>query len=230
MKQSSVGSFFAVLLILFVGCVPYQKIVKTEFPQGERELKNRNVVGRNIRDLRVLDEYATDIEVNALWMSDEVREEYVDMVTRKKALDMATRADLLEGHIEKNDNTLTFYVFVYTPESHRSDLHDKDPFWSLYLKMPDGKKRHATSIKEVDIVDLDPTIKEFFGHRVTPYKRAFVVDFPVKAFSPSGFIGSDMKMHLVVRSTKAKGRLTWDLGEEKKKKHTSEDYYWIEYL
>lgn len=204
--------------------------MKSEFPQGERENKNRNVIGRNVRDMRIHDEYSTDIEVNALWMSDEVRQNYVDIVARKKGLDIATKADLLEGHIEKNDTTLAFYVLVYTPETYRSDLHDKEPFWSLYLKMPDGQKRQATSIKEVDIVDLDPTIKEFLGHRVTPYKRAFVVIFPVKAFVYEGFEDSDMKMHLVVRSTKAKGKLTWDLGDDKKRKYTTEDYYWIEYL
>jgi hypothetical protein len=230
MRESCLISFLAAILVLLSGCVPYQKIVKTEFPQGEREIKNRKIIGRNLRHDRILDEFSTDIEMDALWFSDEVRELYVDMVSRKEALDDASKNELLTSHLEKNDNELTFYVLVYTPEKHRSDLNDKNPFWSMYLNMPDGQKRHMSSIKEIDIVDLDPVVKELFGHHVTEHKRAFLTTFPVKAFSFNHVSSNDLKMELVFRSTKAWKPLTWNLGQEAKKKNTVEDYYWIEYL
>jgi len=230
MKNMIMRFLAGAALFVLSGCVPYQKIVRTEFPQGKRDVKQRDIIGRNLRNMRILDEYSTDIELDALWMSDEVRELYVDMKTRKEARDDETSLEMLTTHLEKNDNALTFYVLAYTPENHRSDLHDKDPFWSLYLKMPDGKKRRATSIKEVDGVDLDPIIKEMFGHRLTQYKRAFIVTFPVAPISLGDLPGKDVKMHLVARSAQAKGMLTWELGVDDVKKHTLEDYYWIEYL
>jgi hypothetical protein len=172
MKAFVVGS----IVMLSTGCVPYHKLLKSEFPQGERVNKKNNFISNYLQETRVYEEFSSVIEINALWFSNEVRREYTQRYCDRRGKDNSFKNAMLRRELEENKHWITFYVLVATSHSELSALSDVDPYWTLSLALPTGEKLSPELIKEVD---LNPEVRSFFGDKYNPFKRAFLVRFPL---------------------------------------------------
>lgn len=209
------------MVILITGCIPYHKIVKKEFPQGENtEKKNRLL--NYVKTIRLYAGLSTLLELNALWLSNEIRHEYVMKYCTRRGEGTAFKNDMLRKELAENKKWITFCVLISTSSSETSALSDKNPFWTLCLQLPSGETIVPESIKEAE---LDPELISFFGDIYTHFKRPFLVRFPL----PKTKFNS---MSLLIESVRRKTYVYWDIpsvffAKPQKQESYYEDFYWV---
>jgi len=70
---------FICVLILFPSCIKYYKLSKDEFPQGEDHKRYKELRAGNLRTVAIYDQFATKAIFDLLWLSDDVRNAYVNI-------------------------------------------------------------------------------------------------------------------------------------------------------
>ena len=222
-------SFFVVccvVVLCFVSsCVKYHKFLEPEVPQGYIRDDKRELVYNNVRSTSVYDEFATVAIFDALAMSGEVRSAYVDLYCDRRGLSKDLRCEMANKQIEDSSNNAVFYVLADIRDKGSALLHEKNPFWAMFLKLEDGTSVEANSIKEVE---LEPELQMFFGKKFNQFKTAYMVQFPATSDGNMVHVNQMSKYSLVIGSPYRKCELVWDMKDRKErsqvKKH--EDFYW----
>ena len=162
------------LLLFFAGCVPYHKIIKSEFPQGKNFVSSQAIVAHALRSLSFYSQFKTLARFDILWLSDFTRAEYVASYARRHGLSRESMNALLRQQLHENDRSLSFYILADVRDTEQKNLGEPDAYWSFYLATSDGFKQKPTSIKAIT---LEPEIGAFFGQRYTKNKSAYLVRF-----------------------------------------------------
>lgn len=216
--------FFIALVLPMTSCIKYYDTVRSEFPQAKDQVDPQAAARSAVRSETVYDQFRTLAIFDALWLSDMVREAYVDFHAHKNGLNLDGKENLLIKEKEQNKEIISFYVLAEVRDRGHISLEDKNSLWSLYLTNESGWKLQPKSIKEVE---LAPEYKKFFGHhKVTPFKTPYLVTFDKNEFVLNqDSLGSGLK--LVIGSAEKKVEFVWDDNEPVKKKMGSdEDFYW----
>lgn len=215
------------------GCTPYYKVLKEEFPQGIiQSVFDRSIIDRNIKTTGLYDQFTTELRAAALWMCDDVRRVYVQALWNKEGRKEEFKAEFLNAELQKNKHTISFYVAFTSPNNvDRMALHEKNPYWSLSLIMPDGTMRIPQGIKEID-EESSPIIESFFGRHFNGFRRLFLVTFPYtkdEFSAPNLNCLPDPCLSLRISSSlKQAPDLTWKLsGIPLAQKSEHEDFYWV---
>jgi hypothetical protein len=230
-----------VLMMFFVmtfsSCVRYDKLVKSEFPQGTSYDDNRDVTYYNVRSANLYEQFETKGIFNALHLSDGTRTKYVDVYTRKRGIMGASYKAMLNRNLEENKHWISFYLLADIRDKTYVSLSEKNSSWSLYLDMGNGVTIAPESIKEVDI---EPEYQAFFGYRFNLFKAAYLVKFPIQDAAGKRYEGDDVDLKLVISSPYKKCELEWKNSDKKAGKKTGEtsdqeieqvlgkdeDFYW----
>lgn len=212
-------------LVVLPSCIPYNKVVKSEFPQGESYDDNREITYHNVRSTTVYDEFTTKGIFHALRLSDQARTAYVDVHCRKRGIIGEGKKAMLNRQLEENKHWISFYVLADIREKTYTSLSEKNSVWTVYLDVGNDINLAPESIKEVD---LEPEYQAIFAHRFSLFKTAYLIKFPVTDGAGKHYDGDDVDLKLVVSSPYKKGELAWKQSDSiiTEKLRKDEDFYW----
>lgn len=199
--------FFILFLGILPGCGKVYDWARGNFDQG-REFKNEDIIteARNeIKTATVYDLFSVVGKFDALWLSDKVRDLYVNLFALKHRKDEAQQKVFLRRQLEENNHFISFYVLSL----HDVVLGEQDTNWSMFLKVGDN----VYTPKEIKIIDLDPVYKDIFGKMSNKFKDVYLVYFNAKDIENNYIINPDVEtISLSFRSVNKEVSFTWDVG------------------
>jgi hypothetical protein len=204
-KISYFGCSIFIFLFFLSGCLPYHRYIKSEFPQGYEYKVDKKLISTYLKSKAVYDEFSTVAIFDAIWNSDEVHSECIDMQHRGK--EKREKKKLLKTRLYENEQWISFYVLADIRNSQKAIMSEQDPQWKIYLQCDDGKRMDVEEIKEID--ELSPTITAIFGKQFTDFKNfktPYLVKFERVKFKD--------KLKLIFSSPEKECSLKWDLEED----------------
>jgi hypothetical protein len=222
-----------VLILIHNGCIPYHKLSKTEFPQGQDlDLKSYAIAQLYLKSSAVYNQFTTLAIFDALWLSDDVRNAYVCQNCLSSGKNEESKQAFLNRQLEENKHEISFYVLADIRQHFGRGLNEKNSYWKPFISV-DGQKIEPVLIKEVE---LDPEYKTFFDPRFSSLKTAYLVQFPATDASGKHYLKDCKKLELTISSVEKACCLEWDLSKleqavekvqaSKKRVKKNGDYYW----
>jgi len=222
------------VFVLLPGCVPYHKIGKTEFPQGQSKDPARSILVNNLRSTRVYDQFNTLATFDVLWLSDQTRTYYTELYSTRRGKDAESTDALLRRQLEENKLWISFYVLAdVRGDSNNQLLSEKNAAWTMYLKNTAGATVTPILVKEIM---LEPEIMLMFGSLLNSFKTAFIVKFPVQDLAGAEYLKEKETFKLVISSVRKSCELEWSTDSKLDKKairaaekrmKTNEDLDWF---
>lgn len=172
MKRSSFVLTGLCSLLLLSGCHTVVQWGKKSFYQGQSVDGQRRKVARYVKTVRVYDQLTTEGIFDVLWLSDEVRTAYADVIAIRQGKTDEARAAFVGRQKEENKHFITFYVLTL------SDM----PLGTAHSKWAITGNIDGTCIVPLEIkrIDLPPEYKVFFGTRWNAFKTAYQVKFDAR--------------------------------------------------
>ncbi|MBY0353450.1 hypothetical protein K2W90_03735 [Candidatus Babeliales bacterium] len=209
-------------LCLFPSCIKYHKVVTSEFPQGNETKDCREITHNNVRSQKIYSEFKTEALFDVLLLSDQTREAYAQNFAQRRGKDPQ---ELLNREFEENKHWISFYVLAEIRDNTNPALNEKNSYWTLFLRTPNGKRIEPVSIKEVEI---EPEYQRFFGYRFTPHKTVYLIKFPQQGLDNKNLVNPNDPITLVIASPTKEVPLVWDRKDYKKHAEllSDKDFYW----
>lgn len=175
--------FFACMS--FSGCVKYYELLPSEIPQASVKKVARSHISNAIRDVQFYHEFSTEALFNVLWKSPTNGNIILDMYADRRGLSLKRKQAIIEKNKRMHAQSICFFVLAYVKDQQRTDLHDGDATWTLYLQTKQGDKIAPTKIKPMD---MTPELATIFEKRNTNFKQLYFVKFPRKYVKNNGII------------------------------------------
>jgi hypothetical protein len=161
-----------------------------------------------IRSVTTYDQLTTRARFDALWLSDEVRKNYINLFAAKFGKTDEQKKTFLRRQIEENNHLISFYVLSL----HDYPLGDLHSEWTLFLNI-DGKNYAPIEIKTVE---LSPEYIYIFGKKYNRFKVPYSVKFDAKDVNDEPLITeSTERITLYCRSISAEVAFVWDINQDK---------------
>ena len=162
---------------------------------------------RYIKSVTAYDQLTTRARFDVLWLSDDVRINYVDLFALKFGKTEEQKKTFLRRQLEENNHFISFYVlslFDYP-------LGEANSEWTLFLVI-DGKNYSPIEIKAIEIA---PEYMYIFGKKCNRFKVPYSVKFDAKDINDNFLITPETKkITLCFRSIDAQVTLVWDIGHK----------------
>jgi len=227
-------TFLFVISMVLPGCFKSYKLVPSESSQGKELTDKREVVKKNLRTVRVYNQWSTEAIFDVLWLSEQARRAYVDLYSTRRGKSGVQRKDLLDKELNELQNKIVFYVLADVRAKQNKSLSETNPSWTFFLEAG-GTKIPSSSIQEVE---LSPEAKALFGDRSRnpKFKIPYRVEFPASSVRED-VLKKPFKM--IISSVSRQCELGWNGGhpvkvktigkkrDEKGRLIKDEDYYWI---
>ena len=139
-------NLFLVVMLFLPGCSKILQWGKDSFEQGEKVTDYTVVPREYIRSTIMYNQFKTQALFDVLWLSDEVRNAYVDTHIMRTGKSEEQKELLLRRELEENNHYITFYILSL----HSVSLIDLQPLWITSLKV-DGEVYQPIAIKSVDM-------------------------------------------------------------------------------
>ncbi len=179
MKMPILISVIACLAVL-PGCYQIEGWERDHFYQGAKYFPNIddpqtpiNIVKRNMRTMRVYDEFGTLGIFDALWLNDEVRQVYIDLHARRMGLSPEMEQQLLRRQMAEQQDALSFFVIAYAPNTTMPLDEEGNAPWTIFLKTPVGQLRPLS----IRIVELSVEYKYVLSNYLSKHKTVYLVRF-----------------------------------------------------
>jgi hypothetical protein len=200
MKHFLLLAFF--LPLIFPGCGNrFSDWAADHVKHGKvREIHKERVV-KYLRSIRIYQDFSTVGIFDALWLSHEVRQAYIDVFSSKYVLDKEKEEELLRKQRIENDNFISFYVLSYIPDT-SINLGEKNCPWAIDLKV--NNKLYVPKV--VETVELSPEYLTFLSRILNKYKNVHLVKFAAKDENGDPIITArtrilEMRLSTIDRST-----------------------------
>ncbi len=161
----------------FSGCVKYYELLPSEIPQASVKKVARSHISNTIRDVQFYHEFSTEALFNVLWKSPTNGNIILDMYVDRRGLSIKRKQVIIEKNKRMHAQWICFFVLAYVKDQQRTDLHDGDATWTLYLQTKQGDKIAPAKIKPMD---MTPELATIFEKRNTNFKQLYFVKFPRK--------------------------------------------------
>ncbi len=203
-RMIAVYSVSIVLIFALSGCGRLIDWGKENFYQGE-QLDNYSCdVKPYIRSVTIYDQFTTRATFDALWLSDEVRQAYVQLHVLRQGKDEDRANAILRRQLEENNHYISFYVFSL----HEVKLGDAESQWSLFLKVND-EYYQPIEIKEIE---LPYEYQIFFGKEWNRFKVPYLVRFNANDSDDMPLISHDTQnIALYFRSANKENAFVWKI-------------------
>lgn len=179
---------------------------KGSFYQGEKVDPDLMLVRDHIKSTVVYDQLKTVLQIDALWLSDPVREVYSDIYSHLAGKGDEYKMTLQKRQREENSRFIIFYVL----SSYKIPLGVPESVWQLFLKIDEN---HFSPI-EIKTIELAPLYQKFFGKKYSVFKVAYQVKFDAKDMDNNSLIKEGVKkIALCFRSLYKEAALEWMLNE-----------------
>lgn len=143
------------------------------FPDIDNPTNPRKIIKRNIRSVRIYDEFDTLGIFDVLLLSDEVRHVYMELHARRMGFSPEAEEQLLRRINAEHQDALSFYVVGYAPGTTMLLDQEGNAPWAVLLKTPNG----IMQPRSVRSVDLNPEYKYLLGDYLGRHKTVYLVKF-----------------------------------------------------
>ncbi len=197
-------NLFLVAMLFLPGCSKIVQWGKDSFAQGQK-VPDYTVVPREyIRSAIIYDQFKTQALFDVLWLSDEVRNAYVDTHIMRTGKSSEQKELLLRRELEENNHYVTFYVLSL----HSISLIDPQPLWITSLKVDDEVYQPV----EIKYIDISPEYILFFGKKMSGFKVAYQLKFDAHTVDGDPILSEgDHILKLYFRSPEKELYVTWKL-------------------
>ncbi|HSC24865.1 MAG TPA: hypothetical protein VLB80_01440 [Candidatus Babeliales bacterium] len=203
MKFSSWHTIIVMILML-PGCGRIVDWGKKTFIQAPLLPTSITTAQKYIRSVTLYDQLTTRARFDVLWLSNEVRIDYVNLYALKFGKTEEQKKTFLRRQLEENNHFISFYVLSL----HEYPLGDIHSEWTLFLAIDD---KYYTPI-EIKSVDLSPEYKHIFGKKYNKFKVAYSVKFDAKNINDQFLITPTTKnITLHCRSLAADVMFDWEV-------------------
>lgn len=159
-----------------------------------------------VRSVTVYDQFTTLAMFDALYLSDKVRTDYVNMQAFRYGKSNEQRWASLRRHLEENKHFIEFIVLSMYDER----LTGSAPMWAITLEI-NGNGQLIAPV-ERKMIKLDPEYSSFFSQVLTPFKTAYLVKFNARDINNVPLLNSTTQtLSLIFRSVNREANLTWCL-------------------
>jgi len=198
--------FMVVMILMLPGCGRMIDWGKRTFIQTPVVDADSTIAQEYIRSVTSYDELSTRARFDALWLSDDVRINYVDLYALKFGKTEEQKKIFLRRQLEENNHFISFYVLSL----YEHPLGDTGSEWTLFLTIDD---KNYSPI-EVKVVELSPEYIHIFGKKYNRFKVPYSVKFDAKDINDNFLITPETKkMTLHGKSLKAEVTFVWDITE-----------------
>lgn len=132
---------------------------------------------------------------------------YGGSVTRKELVDLS----------QKTEETLNFFVAVYTPEDKWNDLHKSDSIWHVTLQRiaavnaPDETTDPRIDAISIERVKIDENLRTVYPY-LTSFDQAYIVRFPAASKDDQRLVGEkETVLRMRIASSFGAARMNWDV-------------------
>lgn len=179
---------------------------KEHFEQGCPVDRNLEQARCFIKTERIYNQFTMVGGFSVLWLSDEVRREYVELCTNLKMKTEAEKKAMLQRQIAENDHFIQFYVLsanTITIERNSSDwfvvLHVDDKLYSPY---------------EVKEVELPHEYTLIFGKLWNVFQTPYLISFAAKTVDGNSIVPKTTScISLEFRSTTKIFCMNWPISD-----------------
>jgi hypothetical protein len=193
-----------IMISVLSGCTKVVHWVSSSVPQATTLDVACEDAQPYIKSAIYYDQLSTACHFDALWLSDNVRELYVNLVMLRNGKSDEQRKVMLRRQLEENNHVIAFYVLSL----YECPLGDPESAWVLFLRIND--KNYFPL--EVKVVDLSPEYICIFNKKYNKFKVAYSVKFDIKNAEEESIIGDDTtSMALYFRSVRKEAFVEWDI-------------------
>ncbi len=203
--MKAVGYILLLSIIFLPGCKRIVNWGESNVFQGQ---KIRYTIEKNpsyIRSVVLYDQLKTLATFDALWLSDLVRKEYVDMVSLRTAALPIQKKNLLEAELSHNKNKITFYLLA----SYFITVGGLCDDWAVFLRIDNNNYQ----LEKISKIELLPEYKYFLRKVFSKkFKISYEISFlllyekQVEIFTEGKHV-----VQLVFRSTEKEVVLSWHI-------------------
>ncbi len=196
------------ILFLLPGCGRVIDWGKKTFIQSPVIESDIVAAQKYIRSVTTYDQLTTRARFDVLWLSDEVRKNYINLFAAKFGKTDEQKKTFLRRQIEENNHFISFYVLSL----HDYPLGDSNSEWTLFLNI-DGKNYTPIEIKTVELL---PEYIYIFSKKYNRFKTPYSVKFDAKDINDQPLITENtVKITLYCRSISAEVAFVWDINQDK---------------
>ena len=202
------GIFFLMfIIVLLPSCGRIIDWTARTFTQVPSLDTSRAIAAEYLRSMIAYDQFTTRANFDVLWLADDVRMAYVDLVTLKFGKSDEQRKVLLRRQLEENNHFISFYILSL----YECPLGEQNSEWAIFLTINDINYVPI----EVKAVDLSPEYIFFFGKRFNAFKVAYSIKFDARTIEDQPLITKDTdKLTLILRSVEKEVKFVWDINEQ----------------
>jgi len=121
------------MVVLTAGCIKTYKLVPSETSQGIEREKNEEVAKNNVRSAKIYNQWETLAQFDAIWLSEQTRDAYVDLYSARRGKDADARESMSAREREASKKTISIYVLADVRDQFHPALTDSDAAWTMYL-------------------------------------------------------------------------------------------------
>ncbi|RTL06573.1 hypothetical protein EKK58_04530 [Candidatus Dependentiae bacterium] len=192
------------IIFLLPGCSTIINWSKKNLYQGIDLHQNYHVPQSFIRSIKVYDEFATLLNVHALWLSEEVRNAYVSVFVDATGKKEEQKNQLLRLQKDELKHFITFYVVA--PQD--TILNIEQSPWHIFLSID----TLTFDPIEIKIVELNKIYKSFFGKLYNRFKTVYQVKFEAQdLYGNPLIIPTTQAIELHFKNLNKEVLLRWDL-------------------
>lgn len=197
-------SIYCAVALLLPGCGRIIDWGKKSFVQVPVRELDPTIQRMYIRSATAYDQVATRGKFDVLWLSDDVRTMFSQLLATKFGRTEEQKKAFLRRQLEENKHFIAFYVLSL----HEHPLGDPTSDWTVFLSI-DGKNYAPIEIKSVD---LPPEYIFIFGKKYTRFRVPYSVKFDARTIEDLPLIDdTTQSISLYFRSVDKELVMTWDL-------------------
>ncbi len=193
-----------IMLLLLPSCGRVVDWVEDSFKQVPLLDTRCGISEKYNKSITLYDQLTTKAKFDVLWLADEVRFLYIDLLALKFGKTAEQKKTLLRRQLEENNHFITFYVLSL----YEVPLGDSMSQWAIFLQI-DGKNYAPIEIKNVE---LSPEYVCLFGKKFNRFKVPYSVKFDAKSIDDVPLLtDATREMKLYFRSTTNEVVFGWDV-------------------
>lgn len=202
MKRNTIFYAIASILLIAPGCTNLVRWGKETFYQGETIKNNIDKVKSYIRSAWVYDQLSTRGIFDALWLSDQVRRTYANLIALHQGKDAEQTKILEQQQMGLNNATISFYILSL----HDQLLGDEQSEWQIILELNNQLYRPSL-IKQIE---LPYEYKLILKDVLTRFKQPYLVSFNAVDEQGNSILSDNMaQIVLYFRSLDKQVKLVW---------------------
>lgn len=164
-------------LLFFSSCSRFKHWTYHTFHSPEKLESNLDLAHGHLRRVRSYYQLNTVALFDVLWLSDEVRQTYVDLYVQKHCATPENMNYQLREQLHENDHYITFYIMM----SEQEGIAFEDRFGKWTVSLDIGDFSYApVSVKIID--DLAYEWRKILGDSYNCFKTPYEVKFDARNF------------------------------------------------